>query len=529
MVENILKVGLDSPKDEIKKVLTSAASAYDVTLGGGIESVSIVSSIGSASIDNDTLYLDFPAQDTEPFIINNQTVKGASITGADITFSSDTAVVSISSGVESVSMQGAGSASINNGVLNISIPAAANFTVNGSEVGAMSVTGAATVSMDSDTAVVSISSNDFLINGDTVKAMSLVGGVQEYDSDAQITNVTIPAGITNVSVQGAGNGSISADGKTLLITLRGSESKLDPEFNLTPTSITIPAYSGEAVITASYLADGIVTAIDTVNSKGFDVTKRDARSFVIAGSKLGTHDLGFWLSDTAEYYGASKNVSVTIAEPLTPAILMHFNDAENPLLNSGEGGGEIELITGAMPTISADYGTFGNGAYFQNPTYFAPTNQYLLFDPTQDFTFEFRYKGYLHSKNNQDLTSSFFISNQCTETNGTILINNANRGLANAGFYKNFYYGYYIAGIYARLGQGFGITPPCHLAYCYDSTKRELYIFNNGVKIGTQSGIGDIESFKPYFYFQDIMVDELRFYVGKCFWTENFTPPTEPY
>ena len=390
----------------------------------------------------------------------------------------------------------------------------------------MSVTGAATVSMDSGTAVVSISGGDFLVNGDTVKALSITGGVLEYDSATKISNVTIPAGITNVSVQGAGNGSISADGKTLVLELRGSESKLNPEFALTPSNITIPAYSGEGIITASYNADGIVTAIDTINSKGFDVTKRDANTFAIVGSKIGTHNLGFWLSDTAEYYGASKNVSVTISEPLTATILMKFNDPENPLLNSGEGGA-IELVTGSMPTISADYGAFGNGAYFgQSVTYFAPTNQYVLFGTEQDFTLDFQYRGSMNMSNYPGM----LVSNQGTSTATPSNFFNGSGPVINTGFYYNSRYGWNLAGIAKTLGDGFQVaTPPCHIAYCFDSTKRELYIFSNGVKIATQSNIGNVEMFKPYFYFYDIMIDELRFYSGKCFWTENFTPPSEPY
>ena len=45
------------------------------TLSTGVDNVTVVSDSGAASINNDTLYLDFPVVETENFTLNNQTVK----------------------------------------------------------------------------------------------------------------------------------------------------------------------------------------------------------------------------------------------------------------------------------------------------------------------------------------------------------------------------------------------------------------------------------------------------------------------
>ena len=144
-----------------------------IVLSNGIESVSVVSSVGSASITGDTLYLDFPAQDIEPFKINNQTVTGASVSGADVTFDS--------------------------GIANVSISSDSNFTVNDTVVSAISVTGAANVNVESETAIVSISGgdgNNFVINGNTVSGVNF-GKVADVSIDANtgIADITINSAV----------------------------------------------------------------------------------------------------------------------------------------------------------------------------------------------------------------------------------------------------------------------------------------------------------------------------------------------
>ena len=145
-----------------------------IVLSNGIESVSVVSSVGSASITGDTLYLDFPAQDIEPFKINNQTVTGASVSGADVTF--------------------------DNGIANVSISSDSNFIVNDTVVSAISVTGAANVNVESETAIVSISGgdggNNFVINGNTVSGVNF-GKVADVSIDANtgIADITINSAV----------------------------------------------------------------------------------------------------------------------------------------------------------------------------------------------------------------------------------------------------------------------------------------------------------------------------------------------
>ena len=147
-----------------------------IVLSNGIESVSVVSSVGSASITGDTLYLDFPAQDIEPFTINNQTVTGASVSGADVTFDTST------------------------GIANVTISSDSNFIVNDTVVSAISVTGAANVNVESETAIVSISGgdggNNFVINGNTVSGVNF-GKVADVSIDANtgIADITINSAV----------------------------------------------------------------------------------------------------------------------------------------------------------------------------------------------------------------------------------------------------------------------------------------------------------------------------------------------
>ena len=486
----------------------------------------------------------------DAFKINNQTVKGASITGADVNFDNGIANVTIPSGTDNNftdayknkldSIESGAQANRLNGIVvsgadyefntatkiaNITISGADVLTVNGAEVSVVSITGA-DVNITSDTAIVSISGGDkFSINGAESNAMSLVGGVQEYDSSTQITNVTIPAGITGVSVQGAGNGSISADGKTLLITLTGNEGKLSPDFSLTPAGVTLPAYQGSATITASYLGDGLVSPIDTVTAKGFEIVQKDANHYQISGSKAGNHDLGFCLSDTATYYGAARNVNVEILPAPTPPILLHFNDAENPFLNSGVGG-ELEVVQGDNNvTISSEYGQFGNdnGAWFAYsgssseliPTILKATNPLVTYSYDQDFTLDFRARA-----------SSWKCRLGIYNTNPASWIEDSR--------YNQHFSVLEPSGANAycyMLGNGFranNATEWGHWAFCYDSTERKGYAFYNGVlqqtvTTGVEFGGGVLQ-----LEFRNVFVDELR-YIPVCAWKDNFTPPSEPY
>ena len=155
----------------IVKVKTTNVGA--VTLSTGVDNVTVMSSVGSASINNDTLYLDFPVAETENFTfsLNNQTVNGASISGADVTF--------------------------DNGIANISITGAETFTLNGAEVSAVSITGGAEVNFDNNTALVSIGGgtssggNNFSVNGAQANAIYVYGGTYSFDSDTKVASISL--------------------------------------------------------------------------------------------------------------------------------------------------------------------------------------------------------------------------------------------------------------------------------------------------------------------------------------------------
>ena len=136
-----------------------------VTLSTGVDNVTVVSNSGAASINNDTLYLDFPVAAAENFTLNNQTVKGASISGADVTF--------------------------DNGIANISITGAETFTLNGAEVSAVSITGAE-VNFDNNTALVSIGGGTSGGSGDGLQNISVDGRMAEVDTQTKVANINLP-------------------------------------------------------------------------------------------------------------------------------------------------------------------------------------------------------------------------------------------------------------------------------------------------------------------------------------------------
>ena len=138
------------------------------TLSGGVDNVTVMSSVGSASINNDTLYLDFPVADAENFTfsLNNQTVKGASISGADVNF--------------------------DNGIANISITGAETFTLNGAEVSAVSITGGAEVNFDNNTALVSIGGGTSGgSSGGGLANISIDGRLAEVDTDTKVASISL--------------------------------------------------------------------------------------------------------------------------------------------------------------------------------------------------------------------------------------------------------------------------------------------------------------------------------------------------
>ena len=70
-----------------------------------------------------------------------------------------------------------------------------------------------------------------------------------------------------------------------------------------------------------------------------------------------------------------------------------------------------------------------------------------------------------------------------------------------------------------------------HIAFCYDAGEKIFRSFLNGqldLEITNYTPTNALTTFEPYFSNNSI-IDEFRFLDGICAWTEDFTPPTEPY
>lgn len=245
--------------EEAKSAVKTLASSWSI-VGGGIENVTVVSSEGAASIAGDTLYLDFPTvASASNFTLNNQTVKGASITGADINFDS--------------------------GIANITISGADVLTVNGAEVSAVSITGA-DVNIESDTAVVSITGG--------IDSVSVVGGAMFA----------------------------SIDSGTLY--LLGADTTPKSGANLSVPA-TINAELGDIItINANHNGDGVLSFLPAPSAtlSATDFTYQPINSQTISA----------WLSETADYYAAAKNIVVNVSRPTST---IHFDFSQN--LNDNKG------------------------------------------------------------------------------------------------------------------------------------------------------------------------------------------------
>ncbi len=374
------------------------------------------------------------------FVINNHTVKSASIEGANVTFDNDKANISIIGG-----------------------EGAANFTVNGAEVSAMSVTGAASVSTASDTAIVSIQ-----------------GGVNE---------VSIVGGAIQASIEG---------GKLFLLGSNATVQKASAEFSLSTDNISLPAYTN-ATISASRLGDGIIKVYDDRFIKAEQI---NATEFRIIPQYAGSGNVGFWLDETEQYYGAAKNVAVTSNDPIA-AILMHFNDSEQPFLNSG-----YAQITGTSgvgtPIISADYGKFGNG-FGNNGRINALISTAL---GGKDFTFDFWTRSPNFGLQFTDNQSIEFSINSTTQKLILFLLDST------------------VPTDITLLE-----SEMQHLALCYKHDLSKWYFFYNGALVQEITQTFPRKDTRQIIFYSnpDSIIDELRILDGVCAWTENFTPPTQPY
>ena len=183
------------------------------------------------------------------FIINNNAVKSASITGAEIDFDAEnkTANITISSGGEG----------------------AANFTVNGAEVGAMSVTGAASVNVEGNTAIVSITgADDFVLNGNTIKSANITGAEIDFDAETKAANITIQGGsASDFILNGETVKSASITGAAVEIDSLGAASIVLPD------SIANVTVNGSAVKKLNFggaIGVNIVSSLQAANISSTD-------------------------------------------------------------------------------------------------------------------------------------------------------------------------------------------------------------------------------------------------------------------
>ena len=450
-----------------------------ITLSSGVDSVSVVSSIGSASINNDVLYLDFPIAETENFTLNNQTVTGASISGADVTFDTST------------------------GIANVSISGADVLTVNGSEVSAVSITGA-DVNIESDTAIVSISSggsgggNVLSVNGDTVTGMTF-GGAADVSIDSGIANIvvnsTIAADIEAVSVVG-GDLNASVNNKTLYLYTPAKPNLQSANFTV-PEGITVPAFTN-TTITAERLGDGYIAPIA---QNGLTWKRINATQFVLKANTAGDYLAGMTLTETANYYSAAKNIPVHVTSNDALKILMHFDDQYNLIKNEG-----TASITSPASIDSSNYSADGKFGGCLNNYNNAITTDITDFG-ARSFTVDIQvYRGIYQPNfylNNNNYNNYF-----CIMSDGIVS--------------------------FSFTGLNRNGTVPCisnefnHIALCYDASASVLRTFVNGVLDITAENY----TYTPHQLILKMLqskFDELRVLDGVCQWTEDFTPPSEPY
>lgn len=384
-------------------------------------------------------------------VINGDEVQEVTLIGADYSYDSGTKKASIS------------------------ISGSANFTVNGAEVTAMSVCGAASVSTQSDTAIVSIT-----------------GG--------EAKNVTINGAESNIiSISGAAQVSQGGGGITNLI-IADRTPKLSANFAVTPANVTVPSWT-PATISASRLGDGLIKCYD--NASYFDINQLSATDFRFLGRKVATVNAGFWLDETADYYGAAKNVNIVVTQG-TPDILMHFDDASDIWKNDGNLTATV-TPTGSTTASIVEGGKFGS--YVNTPSSY----RIALALGGDDFTIEYftKYIEVSTKANDLKVANGFFGIMNLVPENGWFAAPNADR-TASLGNY----------------GLGYGLLDWTHIAFCYNHTAGEVKLFVGGKLKKTWEVTYDEMATELSTW---PGLDELRIVKGVCIYVEDFTPPTEPF
>ena len=165
---------------------------------------------------------------------------------------------------------------------------------------------------------------EYPLNTDTSE---IAKNLQALAKNAGVT-LTGGAGVENVSVV-AGAIQASIEGDTLYLASADATPKASANFSL-PANISLPAFTN-ATVQASRLGDGVISA---KGNNFVSVATLTADTFQLTGRKEGSTDLGFWLAETATYYGAAKNLPVVVTENPMP-VYFDFNDATDLFKNTG--------------------------------------------------------------------------------------------------------------------------------------------------------------------------------------------------
>ena len=422
------------------------------------------------------------------------------------------------------------------------------------KINAVSIQGA-DFYFNTDTKVANITiqsaeANNFSINGAEVQQVSLSGEGFVIDSTNKIANVTLSSGIESVSVVSeVGNASIDnkklflnfpdasnfsingaevqqvslsgggfvidSTNKIANITLSSGEesSKLNPNFTITPTAVTLGAGDVATLNVNKISPAPFQTYISNASACNASVT---ADKVILTGKQIYSQtDLScnFALLETQNFKPAFVDVPVTVKQFDALRVLCHFNDSENPYLNEISGYTITSIAN--LPTIGAGYGKFGNGASGTG-SQARVENLYL---GGQDFTVDFwakfsdsQYGLVIFAGSWEDNTQNIFAFSK----SGFNFVTNTESQITMPSTYTSAHHHYAIDYDHeAKIGRFFidGVL----------TCSQEVEIARNSSPL--QMAFGHwYSTCMSQFY-----LDELRILNGSCEWTENFTPPTEPY
>ena len=268
------------------------------------------------------------------FTVNGAEVSAMSVGGAvTVNISSDTAIVNVIGGeidtstfVSAVTMQGAGSASIDNGLLNISVPASQEIDTS-TFVSAVTMSGAGSASISNGTLNIDIpESSKFTVQGSEVSAISISGAAGVViDGDTAIINVT-----------------------------GGGVTKLDPNLIVTPATVNLSHLNKSQIVTLQSASSVIK---DCRSGNIAEIEKLSETEFKITANENGTDKVEILSPEDATYYSQYKTVAVTANfEPL-----FDVSFANGELVDSA--GNSWETV-GTVP-IQDDVAQITNGNYFK--------------------------------------------------------------------------------------------------------------------------------------------------------------------